>query len=154
MNQHFTKQDLNTTLRVKKDILDRTKKRYTIDATGLTLGKLASVIAVYLMWKNKAHYCEFRDCGDFVLVQNAEKIKVTGNKLSQKMYHTYSGRKGNVKSMTLASMLNKKADKVLRLAVRWMLPKNKLRDYRMKRLKLIIGTTNKYDYLHPQTIVA
>jgi large subunit ribosomal protein L13 len=152
MKNIFTKENLNKTLRVKKDVLDRTQNRYSIDASGLTLGKLAVVLSNYLMWKNKAHYCDFRDCGDFVLVQNAEKIKVTGNKLTQKMYHTYSGRKGNVKSMTLSTMLNKKPEKVLRFAVRWMLPKNKLRDHRMKRLKLIIGTTNKYDYLHPQAI--
>lgn len=154
MDQIFTKQDLNNTLRVKKDVLDKTKRRYVVDATWLTLGKLATVISASLMGKNKAHYCDFRDCGDFVVVQNADKIQVTGNKLMQKMYYRYSGWKGNVKSFTLATMLKKKPQQVLRFAVRWMLPKNKLRDYRMKRLKLIVWTTTKYDYLHPQTLVA
>ena len=154
MNQIFTKQDLNSTLWVKKDVLDRTKKRYTLDANWLTLWKVAALVALYLMGKKKAHYCDFWDCGDFVVIQNVDKIQVTGNKLSQKMYYSYSGWKGNVKSVTLATMLKKTPERVLRFAVRWMLPKNKLRDHRMKRLKLIKGTTTKYDYLHPQTLVA
>lgn len=70
------------------------------------------------MGKHKAHYCDFWDCGDFVVIQNAEKIQVTGNKLSQKMYHSYSGRKGNVKSVTLSTMLKKNPERVLRFAVR------------------------------------
>ena len=134
----FTKTDLNRTLRVKPTEMDKQRKRYKVDATGKTLGRLATDIAKKLLGKDKVYYCDFRDCGDFVVVENADKIIVTGKKLDMKNYFRYSGYKGNVKSMTLQEMLQKKPHRVLEIAVRGMLTRNKLRDKRMKRLKVIV----------------
>lgn len=145
----FTKTDLNKTVWVKKEDIEKTRKRYRIDATGKTLGRLAVDIAVKLQGKRKAHYCDFWDCGDFVLIENADKIKVTGNKLDQKMYYSYSWWKGNVKSINLRNLLMKKPEKILWFAIRGMLPKNKLRASRMKRAKIHVGTTTKYDNFKP-----
>lgn len=86
----FTKKDLNKTLRVKPTEMDKQRKRYKVDATGKTLGRLATDIAKKLLGKDKAYYCDFRDCGDFVVVEHAEKIRSTGNKLDEKMYYSYS----------------------------------------------------------------
>jgi large subunit ribosomal protein L13 len=134
----FTKSDLNKTIWVKPTEMDKQRKRYKVDATGKTLGRLATDVAKKLLGKDKAYYCDFRDCGDFVVVENAEKISVTGKKLDEKIYYTYSGYKGNVKSMTLREILKKKPAKALEVAVRGMITKNKLRDRRMKRLKVVI----------------
>jgi len=145
----FTKTDLNKTVWVKKRDIEKNRKRYRVDATGKTLWRLAVDIANKIQWKWKRHYCDFWDCGDFVLVENADKIKVTGNKLDQKIYYSYSGWKGNVKSINLRNLMLKNPKKVLWFAVRWMLPKNKLRDSRMKRVKLYVWTTSKYDNFKP-----
>jgi len=143
----FTKTDLNKTLRVKKKDLEKSRKRYKVDATGMTLWRLAVDIATKLQGKDKPRYCDFRDTGDFVVVENTDKIVVTwNNKMLQKKYYSYSGYKGNVKSITLEALLKKNPEKVMRYAVRWMLPKNKLRAVRMKRLKLTAGTTTQYDH--------
>ncbi len=144
--------DLNKTIYKKPEELQKTRKWYKVDATGKTLGKLAVTIADLLLGKNEAHYCDFWDCGGFVVVENADKIAVTGKKLAQKMYYSYSGYKGNLKSRTLQVMLQKKSVDPLWYAVRGMLPKNKLRDSRMKRVKLFTTTTSKYDFLHPIVI--
>lgn len=145
----FTKSDLNKTIWVKPTEMDKQRKRYKVDATGKTLGRLATDIAKKLLGKDKAYYCDFRDCGDFVVVENAEKISVTGKKLDEKIYYTYSGYKGNVKSMTLREILKKKPAKALEVAVRGMLTKNKLRDRRMKRLKVVIWPSVAYDHFKP-----
>jgi large subunit ribosomal protein L13 len=86
----FTKTDLNKTLRVKPTEMDKQRKWYKVDATGKTLGRLSTDIATKLLGKDKAYYCDFRDCGDFVVVENAEKIHVTGKKLDEKKYYNYS----------------------------------------------------------------
>ncbi len=148
----FTKKDLNKTLYVKPAELEKTRKWYKVNAEGKTLGKLAVICADLLMGKNTANYCDFWDTGAFVVVENADKINVTGKKLLQKMYYTYSGYKGNVKSKNLQTLLQKKPTDPLWFAVRGMLPRNKLRDSRMKRLKLFTTSTNKYDALHPTLI--
>ena len=140
----FTKKNLNKTLWVKPDVLEKERVRYGVDANGKTLGRLAVDIARKLQGKNKAHYCDFWDTGDVVVVTNVEKVHTTGYKGTQKKYYRYSGWKGNVKSRTLQEMLEKDPAKVLWLAVRGMLPKNKLRKKRMKRLKLFVGTTHNY----------
>ena len=148
----FTKKDLNKTLYVKPDQLEKSRKWYKVNAEGKTLGKLAVICADLLMGKNVPAYSDFWDAGAFVVVENADKITVTGKKLMQKMYYTYSGWKGNVKSKNLQTLLQKKPTDPLWFAVRGMLPKNKLRDSRMKRLKLFTTSTNKYDALHPTLI--
>lgn len=145
ITMEFTKTDLNKTLWVKKDYQEKNRVWFRVDATGKTLWRLAVDIANKLQWKGKSYYSDFRDAWDFVLVENADKIKVTGKKLEQKNYYRYSGHKWHVKSMTLAELLQKKPEKALWFAVRWMLPKNKLRAPRMKRLKLHVGTVDKYD---------
>lgn len=144
-----TKTDLNRTLRVQLKEAQKTRKRYKVDAAWKTLWRMATDIAKKLQWKDKAYYSDFRDVWDFVLVENAEKIKVTWKKMLEKMYYNYSGYKGNLKSMNLQTILRKDPIRVLKDAVRWMLPKNKLRDRRMKRFKIIPWTTTKFDHFKP-----
>src|SRR5690606_34873425 len=143
----FTKTDLNKTLYVKPEQLEKNRKWYKINAEGKTLSKLAVICADLLMGKNTPQYSDFRDAGGFVIVENADKVTVAGKKLMQKLYYSYSGWKGNLKSKNLQTMLQKKPTDPLRFAVRGMLPKNKLRDRRMKRLKLFTTSTDKYDNL-------
>lgn len=145
----FTKTDLNRTLRVKESEMNKQRKWYKVDATGKTLGRLACDIAKKLSWKDKAYYNDFWDAGDFIVVENIEGIHFTGNKLKDKLYYTYSGFKGNVKKMTLEVMMQKNPEKVLMLAVKGMLAKNKLRDSRLKRLKIVKWTTTRYDNFKP-----
>ncbi len=141
----FTKTDLNRTLYVKPDVMEKERQWYFVDAAGQTLWRLAAEIAKKIQGKHKAHSCDFWDCGDFVVVTNVEQMKFTGYKLFNKMYHTYSGWKGNVKSKSLEEMMNSNPSKVLWLAVRGMLPKNKLRKKRMKRLKMFVGADHSYE---------
>lgn len=148
----FTKKDLNKTLWVKPTYLENNRKWYVIDVEWKVLWKVAAEIANKLIGKGKAHYNDFWDCWDFVVVTNAKKIKVTGNKLSQKMYYTYSWFKGNLKSLNLEQLLEKDPTKVIWYAVNWMLPKNKLRDKRMKRLKIFAAWMDKYQNLNLETI--
>ena len=146
----FTKKDLNKTLWVKPTEMDAQRKWWKVDATGKTLWRLATDIAKKLLGKDKAYYCDFWDCGDFVIVENIQNITVTGaNKPLQKLYYSYSGYKGNLKSITFADLLKKNPERILKEAVRGMLSKNKLRDKRIKRLKLIVGTTEQYDNFKP-----
>ena len=145
----FTKKDLNKTLWVKQEDQSKNGKRYRVDASAKTLWRLAVDIADKLMGKHKPYYSDFRDAGDFVLVENIENIKVTGKKLDDKMYYKYSGFKGNLKEITLKDLMKKNPKRVLEDAVKGMLSKNKLRAPRMKRLKLVVGTTTKYDHFKP-----
>lgn len=154
VQMEFTKTDLNRTLYVKPEWLEKNRKWYQVNADGKTLGRLAVEIAKKLTWKGKAHYADFWDAGDFVVVQNVAKMNITGNnKKEQKIYYSYSGYKGNVKSINLGNLLKKDPEKVLWFAVRGMLPKNKLRDMRMKRMKTFVQTSVKYDYLHPEVML-
>ncbi|MEI6426320.1 MAG: 50S ribosomal protein L13 [Candidatus Absconditabacteria bacterium] len=146
----FTKTDLNKTLWVKPSEMDAQRKWWRVDATGKTLGRLATDIAKKLLGKDKAYYCDFWDCGDFVIIENIQNITVTGaNKPLQKLYYAYSGYKGNLKSISFADLLKKNPERILREAIRGMLAKNKLRDKRMKRVKMIVGTTEQYDNFKP-----
>ncbi len=109
---------------------------YLIDATGKPLGRLASQIAKLLIGKHKPIYSPDRDCGDFVVVKNAAKVVLTGKKLKQKILFRHSGYLGGDKYISYEKLLPDKADLVLRLAVKGMLPKNKLRAKMIKRLKI------------------
>ena len=102
------------------------RKWYVVDATGYTLGRLASEVAKILRGKNKPIYTPHADMGDYVIITNAEKIKVTGKKLDQKIYYHHSDYVGGMKETTLKEMLAKKPEKVLELAVKGMLPKGPL----------------------------
>ena len=146
----FTQKDLNKTLWVKRANQEKNRKRYKVDATWFTLWRLAVDIANKLAWKDNAYLSDFWDGWAYVVVENAWKFIVKwNNKLSQKVYYSYSGYKGNLKSITLGELIKKDPTKALWFAVRWMLPKNKLRDSRMKRLKLEESTTTKYDNFKP-----
>ncbi len=125
---------------------------YLVDATGKTLGRLASEIAKILMGKNKPTYTPHVDGGDFVVVINAEKIFVTGKKLNQKIYYRHTGYFGHLKETTLKEMLEKKPEEVIRLAVKGMLPKNRLRDRRLKRLKVYAGAEHPHKAQNPKPI--
>lgn len=149
----FTQTDLNKTPRVAKERLERNRKWVEIDATDVVLGRLASVVAARLHGKDKAHYCDFWDAGDFVIIQNVDKMAFTGQKLQQKNYYRYSGYKGNLKTMNLREMMKKDPTKVLWFAVRGMLPKNKLRDMRMKRLKMFAGQNDQFNYFKPEKVL-
>ncbi len=149
----FSKNNLNKTLWVKPEHLTKERARYHVDAAGKTLGRLAVEIAKKIQGKHKAHYCDFWDTGDFVVVTNVDKMTTTGYKAGTKKYFSYSGYQGNVKSKTLKEMMEQKPDKVLWLAVRWMLPKNKLRDSRMKRVKMYVGDSHPYTHLQCKDLI-
>src|ERR671926_1986283 len=102
------------------------RRWYLVDAEGQTLGRLATRIADTLRGKDKPQYTPHVDTGDFVVVVNAEKIAVTGNKLEQKMYHRHSGYPGGLRSRSLREQLERRPTEVLRIAVKGMLPKNRL----------------------------
>lgn len=119
--------------------VETTRKWHHIDATGQTLGRLASQIAVLLMGKHKRTYTPHMDCGDFVVVTNAGKIKLTGNKMEQKVYFSHSGYAKGAKETPVKRVLEKNPTRVLELAVKRMLDENKLRASRMKRLRLFAG---------------
>ncbi len=145
----FTKKDLNKTLWVKPADMDNQRTWWKVDASEKTLGRLACDIAKKLLGKDKAYYCDFWDCGDFVIVENIQNVKISGGKELKKLYYSYSGYKGNLKTMTFADVLKKNPERILKEAVRGMLAKNKLRDKKMKRLKMVVGTTSQYDNFKP-----
>lgn len=116
----------------KQSAIDHSWK--LVDANSKTLGRIATEIAVLLVGKQKNYFVRHLDCGDHVVVINAEKIKVTGNKLSNKIYTRYSGYPGGLKKMTLEQLKEKNPMQVIRHAVWGMLPNNKLRDIWIKRL--------------------
>ena len=112
---------------------------YLVDAKDKVLGRLASKVAVVLRGKHKAQFTPFIDCGDGVVVINAAKVKVTGRKLSQKVYRRYSGYPGGLREVTLENMLRRKPVTVIRLAVRRMLPPGPLGRDMIKKLKVYAG---------------
>ena len=125
---------------------------YEIDAEGKILGKLAAEIAVKLMGKHKVSYTPHVDGGDFVVVTNAEKIAVTGNKLLAKKYYRHSGYPGGLKTRSLEEMLAKQPTEVIRKAVERMLPKNKLGSQMIGRLKIYVGNEHTHAAQKPERI--
>lgn len=119
------------------------RKWYVVDAEGKTLGRLASEVANVLRGKNKPIYTPHIDTGDYVIVVNAEKIKVTGKKLDQKIYYHHSEYVGGMKETTLKEMMNKKPEKVIELAVKGMLPKGPLGRAMIKKLHVYAGPEHK-----------
>lgn len=111
------------------------RETHTIDATDRVLGRLATEIAVLLRGKNKIDFASNKDIGDFVVVKNINKIKVTGKKAEQKIYYHHTGYLGNLKKIPLKKLFEKNPAEILRKAVFGMLPKNKLRAQQIKRLK-------------------
>ena len=125
---------------------------YLVDATDKTLGRLASEIAKRLKGKHKPIYTPHVDTGDFIIVVNAEKIKVSGNKLEGKMYYRYTGYVGNLKSMNLREMLSKHPERVIETAVKGMLPKNPLGRAMFRKLKVYKGPEHKHAAQQPQAL--
>lgn len=127
-------------------------KWYLIDAEGQTLGRLASQIANIIRGKNKPTYTPHADTGDFVVVINAEKINVTGNKLNNKIYYNHSGYAGGLKKRTLKEMLEKKPEEVLRKAIWGMLPHNKLGRKQMGKVKIYAGPEHPHEAQKPELL--
>jgi large subunit ribosomal protein L13 len=121
---------------------------YIVDAEGQTLGRLAAELANRLMGKHKPQYSPHLDCGDNIVVINADKIAVTGNKLEAKKYYRHSGYPGGIKETKLGDLMERKPTAALERAVKGMLPKNRLQDDRLARLKLYAGTEHPHA---PQT---
>ncbi len=132
----------------KKDEIE--KKWWVINAEGKTLGRLATEVAVLLRGKRKPEFAHFVDCGDFVVVINAEKINVTGKKLEQKKYYSHSGYPGGLKVKTLKELLDKKPEEVVRKAVWGMIPKGKLGRAVYKKLKVYRGSHHPHEAQKPQ----
>ncbi len=125
---------------------------YVVDAKDLTLGRLASKIAPILKGKHKPIYTPHLDCGDFVVVINAEKVRITGRKLDQKFYHRHSGYPGGLTSISLRDQLDKNPERVLQAAVRGMLPKNKLGRRMIKKLKVYAGGEHPHQAQQPKPL--
>ena len=125
---------------------------FVVDASDKILGRLATEIATRLRGKHKPEFASHMDMGDFVVVINAEKIKVTGNKLDQKFYHKHTGYVGGLKSRSLREMLDKKPEEVIRKAVRGMLPKNRLARQQIKKLKIYAGPEHPHEAQQPKTL--
>jgi large subunit ribosomal protein L13 len=140
----FTKETLNETVWVHPNTLNASRAWWIVDAEGKTLGKLAVEIARKLSGKDKPHYCDQWDCGDYVVVINTAGIVTSGNKMTDKVYYKHTGWKGHLREITLGKLLEKNPNIVMELAVKGMLPKNKLRKSRLKRLKLHTNTTHNY----------
>jgi large subunit ribosomal protein L13 len=139
------------TFNLKKEDIQR--KWYLIDAAGKNLGRLSTGIAVILRGKNKPAFTPHLDCGDFVIVVNAEKIKVTGNnKLQQKKYYRHSGYVGNLKTTSLEDMLEKSPEFVIKNSVKGMLPHNILGRKVLKKLKVYRGGENPHKAQNPEKI--
>ncbi len=131
---------------------DIQKEWFVVDAEGKTLGRLATQIARVLMGKHKPAYSPHLDTGDYVVVVNADKIRVTGRKLDQKMYHRYSGYPGGLTSVTLRRQLETHPDRVIRAAVRGMLPKNRLGRAMLGKLKVYASPEHPHDAQKPKTL--
>ena len=128
------------------------KKWYVIDAEGKTLGRLASEVASILRGKKKPIFTPNADCGDYVIVVNAEKIKVTGKKLDQKVYYRHSGYVGGIKETTLKEMLNKHPERVIEFAVKGMLPKGPLGRQMYTKLFVYAGPDHKHAAQKPEAL--
>ena|ERR1700761_2226938 len=113
---------------------------FVIDANGVVLGRLATKVARILIGKDKPSYTPHLDCGDHIVVVNAEKVKLTGNKIDQKIYRRHSGYPGGLKETPIRRMLERRPEEVVREAVLGMLPKNKLRARRAKKLRVYAGS--------------
>lgn len=125
---------------------------YIVDASSLRLGRLATRIADTLRGKNKPDYTPHIDTGDFVVVVNAEKIAVTGKKLENKIYYRHTGYPGGLKERTLAEMLERQPEEVIRKAVKGMMPKNRLARAQLKKLKIYAGPSHPHDAQQPMEL--
>lgn len=123
-----------------------------VDAEGQTLGRMASAIATRLRGKHKAEYTPHVDTGDYVVVINADKVKVTGNKATDKMYHSHSGYPGGLKSISFEKLQERAPEKVIKLAVKGMLPRTPLGRAMFKKLKVYAGAEHPHGAQQPQSV--
>ena len=128
------------------------RKWYVVDADGMTLGRLASEVAKVLRGKNKPIFTPHIDTGDYVIVVNAEKVKVTGKKLQQKIYYNHSDYVGGMRETTLAEMMAKKPEKVIELAVKGMLPKGPMGRDMIKKLHVYAGPEHANQAQKPEVL--
>jgi large subunit ribosomal protein L13 len=128
------------------------RKWWVVDAEGETLGRMATNISLVLQGKRKRSYAPHIDVGDFVVVVNAEKVKLTGNKREDKIYYHHTGYPGGIKSRTAGQMLEKHPERVIQLAVKRMLPQNKLGSRMLKRLKVYAGTEHPHSAQEPEPL--
>ena len=128
------------------------RKWYVVDAEGCTLGRLASEVAKVLRGKNKPEFTPHVDTGDYVIVVNAEKVKVTGKKMDQKIYYNHSDYVGGMRETTLKEMMNKKPEKVIELAVKGMLPKGPLGRQMYTKLFVYAGPDHKHAAQKPEVL--
>jgi len=124
---------------------DITRKWHLIDAKGEVLGRLATKIAIILMGKDKATYSTHMDSGDYIVVLNSEKIVVTGRKADRKVYQSHSGYPGGFKERKYSQVMTEHPERILETAVAGMLPDNRLKPERMKRLNLVLGSKNPFE---------
>ena len=125
---------------------------YVVDATGKTLGRLSAEIARRLRGKHKPEYTPHVDTGDYIVVVNAEKIRVTGNKLKDKMYHHHTGYVGNLKSISLEKLLDEKPERALQFAVKGMLPRGPLGRQMFSKLRVFVGPEHNHEAQQPMPL--
>jgi len=143
---------MKTRLARKEDYRPETRRWCHVDAEGKVLGRLATRVAVLLMGKDRPQYTPHVDTGAYVVVTNAEKVRLTGKKLAQKMYKRYSGYPGGLRERTAAEMLEKKPEEVIRLAVKRMLPRTKLGAQMLTKLKVYRGPEHPHTYAKPESV--
>lgn len=131
---------------------DVTRAWYVIDAAEAPLGRISTKIAKLLIGKDKPMFTQHIDCGDYVVVINADSLVTTGNKTADKMYYRHSQYPGSLKEATLGDMMAKDSTEVIRLSVKGMLPKNKLMDERLKRLKIYKGAEHNNNAQKPTKV--
>ena len=139
------------TYSAKKEDIER--QWVVIDAQDQVLGRLATRVATILRGKNKPIFTNHVDTGDFVIIINAEKVRLTGNKLDAKMYYRHSGYPGGIKGMTAREMLVRKPEQVIKIAVKGMLPKNRLASQVITKLKVYAGPDHPHKAQQPEKIV-
>lgn len=128
------------------------QKWLLVDAEGQTLGRMATAIATRLRGKHKAEYTPHVDTGDFVVVINADKVTVTGNKAKDKIYYSHSGFPGALKSISFEKLLEKAPERVIKLAVKGMLPRNSLGRAMFKKLKVYAGAEHPHTAQQPESV--
>ena len=141
---------MKTTQVAKKE--EVTRDWYLVDVDNKVLGRVATEIANVLRGKNKAVFTPSVDTGDFVIVVNAEKVALTGNKVADKMYYSHSGFPGGLKEITAGKLLEKKPEDIIKKAVKGMLPKNKLARHMLKKLKIYTGSAHPHAAQHPKAL--
>jgi large subunit ribosomal protein L13 len=132
------------------DEIEASREWYVVDATGQNLGRLATQIATVLRGKHKPMYTPGLDCGDFVIVINAEKVRVTGRKMDQKLYYRYSGYPGGLAEISLRDQLAKHPERVIQAAVKGMLARNRLRNQLIGKLKVYAGAQHPHQAQQPK----